>query len=236
MMGVSNSTSQIQRIYSFQPICLPMFTPQFVNNLTVQTWQMSCWMWYRTHVGGGGGCSSLTHVGVVISHPFWWDVMSDPGGGLSCLTHIGAMWCLTQFGGGKCCLIHVRGGEILNAPLLIHLNSSGLSIYYLATKTHTFHENNVELGPPGEILDLPLNRNNYFNILLFKNKSNEIGKQSSIKFQGLPHINWLKCSKQSAYYRVNLCATAFPLCRACPGTLPRSCRTKLVIMPKVSSH
>ena len=89
MMGVSNSTSQIQRIYSFQPICLPMFMPQFVNNCPNMTNVM---LDVISHLcGGGGGCSSLTHVGVVISHPFWWDVMSDPGGGLSCLTHIGVM-------------------------------------------------------------------------------------------------------------------------------------------------
>ena len=228
-----------------------MFTPQFVNNLSVQIWQMSSWMWYRSSGGSNGGGASQ-HVpphGLKYSHfhaflgkiwlnsmlapplpegwcPLLWGILEPP------LLHPCGGW-------GWCCLTHMRAGEILNTPLLIHLNSSGLSIYYLATKTHTLHENNVELPPPrgkSWILDPPLNRNNYLNILLFKNKSNEIGKQSSIKFQGLPHINWLKCSKQSAYYRVNLCATAFPLCWACPGTLPRSCQTKLVIMPKVSFH
>ena len=185
------------------------------------------WGWLLiSHPCGGSdfspilvGCDVWPRWGVVMSHPYWGNVMSHP------------IW-----GGAKCCLTHVRGGEILNAPLLIHLNSSGLSIYYLATKTHTFHENNVELPPPGKSWIRRWIETTIFNILLFKNKSNEIGKQSSIKFQGLPHINWLKCSKQTAYYRVKLCATAFPPCRACPGMLPRSYRITLVIMPKVSSH
>ena len=184
-----------------------MFTPQFVNNLSVQIWQMSSWMWYRSSGRSKGGSSwHMPPHGLKYSHfhaffrKIWLNSMLAPPlpeGRCPLLRGILEPPLLHPCGGwGWCCLTHMRGGEILNMPLLIHLNSSGLSIYYLATKTHTFHENNVELVPPlGKSWIRRWIETTIFNILLFKNKSNEIGKQSSIKFQGLPHINWLKCSK-----------------------------------------